>query len=98
MGSQKRRLERLEARRNTTRPGGKLRSPDWVYDELGEDARRSIEESLASGDEPIYRIAENGDIQYADGRPIEDWGDYIRALDERIAQVEREIAEEEGRL
>ncbi len=68
-----------------------------MYDRLREDARKSIEESLADGDEPIYRIAENGDIQYADGRPINHWGDFVRALDERIAQTGRQIAVEEAR-
>ncbi len=89
----RRRLERLEARASVL-PA--YRSPEHVYDRIRREARESIEESLREGDEPLYRIAENGDVETADGRPIDHYGDFIRPLDERIDALDREITELEA--
>jgi len=87
-------LERLE--RLNPGEGRRPRSPKDVYDRIREDARESIARSLADGEEPLYAIAENGDVLFADGvRPVDHLGDFIRALDERIAALKAEIAAEE---
>jgi flagellar biosynthesis chaperone FliJ len=85
------RLERLE-------PSEVIhRSPKHVYDRIRREAMESIEESLKEGEEPRYRIAENGDVLAAsDGRTINHYGDFIRVLDEDIARLDREIAELEA--
>jgi uncharacterized small protein (DUF1192 family) len=87
-------LERLE--RLNPGEGRRPRSPKDVYDRIREDARESIAQSLADGEEPLYAIAENGDVLFADGRPVDHLGDFIRALDERIAALNAEIAEAEA--
>jgi flagellar biosynthesis chaperone FliJ len=94
--SVRKRLERLER----LNPGEERqpRSPEHVYARIREDARESIAASLRDGDEPLYRIAENGDVLFADGRPVNHLGDFIRALDERIAALNAEIAAEEERI
>ena len=82
MESVRKRLERLER----LNPGEERqpRSPETVYARIREDARESI--------------AENGDVLFADGRPVNHLGDFIRALDERIAALNAEIAAEEERI
>ncbi len=90
----RKRLERLE--RLNPGEGRRPRSPKDVYDRIREDARESIAQSLADGEEPLYAIAENGDVLFADGRPVDHLGDFIRALDERIAALNAEIAEAEA--
>lgn len=92
MGSMRRRLKSLEASRvSRERP----RSPEHVYQRIRQEAAESIEESLREGEEPLYRIADNGDVETADGRPIDHYGHFIRTLDERIAELEAEIKAEE---
>ena len=81
MESVRKRLERLE--RLNPGEGRRPRSPEHVYARIRRDARESI--------------AENGDVLFADGRPVNHLGDFIRALDERIAELEAEIAAEEER-
>jgi hypothetical protein len=81
-----RRLERLEPA-EPRRP----RSPEHVYDRIRREATESIEKSLREGDEPLYRIADNGDVETADGRPIDHYGHFIRAQDEHIDKLGREI-------
>jgi hypothetical protein len=71
------------------------RSPEHAYAMIRSWAAEDIAESLAAGEEPLYRIADNGDVETADGRPINHLGDYMRALDECIGQLEAEIAAEE---
>ncbi len=95
MESVRKRLERLE--RLNPGEGRRPRSPEDVYARIREDARESIAQSLRDGEEPLYRIAENGDVLFADGRPVDHLGDFIRALDERIAALNAEIAAEEER-
>jgi hypothetical protein len=92
--SVRKRLERLEQRDpgEARRP----RSPEHVYERIRKEARESIEESLQEGDEPLYRIADNGDVETAHGRPVDHYGDFHRALDERIDKLNREIAELEA--
>ncbi len=93
MGSMRRRLKSLEASGvSRERP----RSPEHVYQRIRQEARESIEESLREGEEPLYRIADNGDVETADGRPIDHYGHFIRALDERIDKLDQEIAELEA--
>jgi hypothetical protein len=96
------RLERLERRGlyEARRP----RSPEHVYERIRKEARESISESLTGGEEPLYRIAENGDVLAADGRTVNHYGDFvcvlddhIRALDDHIAKLEREEATIEDR-
>ncbi len=87
----RKRLERLE--RLNPGEGRRPRSPKDVYDRIRRDARESIARSLADGEEPLYAVAENGDVLFADGRPVDHLGDFIRALDERIAALKAEIAE-----
>lgn len=70
------------------------RSPEHVYDRIRREARESIEESLREGEEPLYRIAENGDVLAADdGETVNHYGDFIRALDRRIDRLSAEIVE-----
>lgn len=95
MGDLERRLERLEQRRSQGEGGEPQVSPE-TYDWIRGMAREDIEESHANGTEPIYRITEAGEVQTADGRPIRDFRDYMVALDERIAELEEEIAAEGG--
>ncbi len=83
-----RRLEPADPRRP--------RSPEHVLDRIRREAAESIEESLRKGEEPLYRIKDNGDVETADGRSVDHYGDYIRALDERIGKLDREIAELEA--
>jgi hypothetical protein len=95
-----RRLERLEPG-ESRRP----RSPEHLYVRMRQEARESIEESLAEGSEPLYEIATNGDILTWEGRTVNHRGDFIgaldrriRALDDHIAKLEREEAViEDGR-
>jgi hypothetical protein len=88
-----RRLKSLEASSvSQERP----RSPEHVYERIRQEAKESIRESLREGNEPLYRIAENGDVETADGRPIDHYGDFIRALDEYIAKLNSEIVELEA--
>ncbi len=95
MESVRKRLERLE--RLNPGEGRRPRSPKDVYDRIRQDARESIAQSLADGEEPLYAVAENGDVLFADGvRPVDHLGDFIRALDERIAALKAEIAEAEA--
>jgi hypothetical protein len=90
-------LQRLERRGlYEARPP---RSPEHVYERIKREARESIVESLAAGEEPIYRIAENGDVLAAGGRTVNHYGDFapvlddhIHALDDHIAKLEREEA------
>lgn len=91
------RLERLERRGlyEARRP----RSPEDVYDRIRLEAIESIGESLREGEKPLYSIAENGDVLAADGRIVNHYGDFVRALDDhtsileaRIAKLEREEA------
>lgn len=82
-----RRLERLEPA-EPRRP----RSPEHVYDRIRWEAMESIEKSLREGDEPLYRIKDNGDVETADGRPIDHYGHFIRALDDHIRALEEYIA------
>jgi hypothetical protein len=96
MESVRKRLERLE--RLNPGEGRRPRSPEDVYARIREDARESIAQSLANGEEPLYAVAENGDVLFADGRPVDHLGDFIRALDERIAALKAEIAAEEERI
>lgn len=94
MGAIERRIEDLERRE----PGEERRprSPEDVYDRIRRDAAESIEESLRQGEEPLYRIADNGDVETADGRPVDHYGHFIRTLDERIDKLGREIVELEA--
>ncbi len=85
------RLKSLEASSRATR--GRRRSPEHVYQRIRQEAKEDIAESLARGEEPLYRIAENGDVETADGRPIDHYGDFIRVLDEYIGKLDREITE-----
>lgn len=81
------RLERLgleEARRP--------RSPEHVYEQIRKEARESIAESLTAGEEPLYCIAENGDVLAADGRTVNHYGDFVRALDDHILALDADIA------
>lgn len=73
----RRRLERLEHHA----PTADLRSPPETYGRIRRDAQESIRESLEVGEDPIYRIADDGDALTADGRAVENTGDFIRALD-----------------
>jgi len=89
------RLERLE--RRGLHEARQPKSPEHVYERIKKEAMESIEESLREGEEPIYRVAENGDVLVADGRIVNHYGDFvqclddhIRALDARIAKIERE--------
>ncbi len=84
-------LERLEPA-DPRRP----RSPEHVLDRIRREVAESIEESLRKGEEPLYRIKDNGDVETADGRPVDHYGHFIRALDERIDKLNREIAELEA--
>lgn len=70
------------------------RSPEHVYDRMREEARESNAEHVAEGDEPLYEIAASGDILTRDGRTVNHYGDFIGALDRRIAKLEAEIEEE----
>ncbi len=92
----RRRLARLE--RLNPGEGRRPRSPGHVYDRIRRDARESIAQSLRDGEEPLYAVAENGDVLTADGRPVDHLGDFIGALDERIAALNAEIAAEEERI
>ncbi len=97
MESVRKRLERLE--RLNPGEGRQPRSPERVYARIRRDARESIAQSLRDGDEPLYAVAENGDVLFADGeRPVNHLGDFIRALDEGIAALDAEIAAEEERI
>jgi hypothetical protein len=89
VGSMRKRLEHLES--IEVKP---LRCCEESYAMIRRWAAEDIAEDLAAGDEPIYRITDNGDVETADGRPINHVGDYMRALDERI-HLEAEIAAEE---
>jgi hypothetical protein len=80
-------LERLEPA-EPRRP----RSPEHVYDRIRREATESIEKSLREGDEPLYRIVDNGDVETADGRSIGHYGHFIRALDDHIRALEEYIA------
>jgi hypothetical protein len=80
-------LERLEPA-EPRRP----RSPEHVYDRIRREATESIEKSLREGDEPLYRIADNGDVETADGRPIDHYSHFARALDDHIRALEEYIA------
>lgn len=93
MGGIRRRLEDLE--RRGAGEERQPRSPEHVYDRIRREARESIEESLRGGEEPLYRIAENGDVLAADelGEAVNHYGDFVRVLDRRIARLNREIAE-----
>lgn len=87
-----RRLERLERLEHGEEE--RHRSPEHVYDRIRREARESIEESLREGEEPLYRIAENGDVLAADdGETVNHYGDFIRALDRRIDRLSAEIVE-----
>lgn len=68
------------------------RSPEHVYARMREEARESIEESLAEVDEPLYEIAANGDILTWDGRSVNHRGDFIQALDRRIRALDDHMA------
>jgi flagellar biosynthesis chaperone FliJ len=94
MGVIERRLERLE--RLEPADPRRPRSPEHVLDRIRREAAESIEESLRKGEEPLYRIKDNGDVETADGRSVDHYGDYIRALDERIGKLDREITELEA--
>lgn len=87
MGYLERRLGRLEQSRSRAGGVGAQVSPE-IYNWVREMAREDIVESHADGTEPIFRIAENDQVQTADGRPIRDYRDYIVAMDERIAELE----------
>lgn len=88
----KRRLEDLE--RRGVGEEGRPRSPDDVYDRIRREAAESIAESLREGEEPLYRIAENGDALAADdGEAVNHYGDFVQVLDRRIARLDAEIAE-----
>ena len=90
MGSMRRRLDKLAG---TGIAPEDRRSPQEAYARMREDARRDVEEDLARGEEPLHRIAENGDVYDArDGRLVRNRGDYGRALTRRIRETEREIA------
>jgi hypothetical protein len=100
--SVRRRLERLER----LDPGEAMRprSPEHVYERIRKEARESIEESLREGEESLYRIKDNGDVETADGRPRDHYGefdqaldDYIRTLDDHIAGLDREEADIQDR-
>jgi predicted RNase H-like nuclease (RuvC/YqgF family) len=67
-----------------------------LLDRIRREAAESIEESLRKGEEPLYRIKDNGDVETADGRSVDHYRDYIRALDERIGKLDREITELEA--
>jgi len=94
MGVIERRLERLE--RLEPADPRRPRSPEHVLDRIRREAAESIEESLRKGEEPLYRIKDNGDVETADGRSVDHYRDYIRALDERIGKLDREITELEA--
>ena len=91
MGRIGRRIGQLEAAFGEGRRPA--RSPEYVYARIRQEARESIVESLAASEEPLYRITDNGEVKTTDGQPIDHYGDFIRALDERIAQLGQEIAE-----
>lgn len=85
-------LERLEHGKEE-----RHRSPEHVYDRIRREAKESIEESLREGEEPLYRIAENGDVLAADdGETVHHYGDFIRVLDRRIAGLDAEISDLEA--
>ncbi len=90
MGSVRRRLNRLE---DLGSDEGRPRSPEHVYDRIRREAQESIEESLEAGEDPLYRITDEGEVETANGKRIDHYGDFIRPLDERIAQLDQEIAE-----
>jgi hypothetical protein len=90
--SVRKRLARLEER--ATGEERQPRSPEHVYERIREEARESIAESLTEGDEPLYRIAENGDVETTDGRAVNHYGDFIGELDRRIAKLDTDIEEE----
>ena len=92
--SVRRRLERLER----LEPGEprRPRSPERVYARIREEARESIVVSLAEGDEPLYRIAENGDVLAADGRTVNHYGDFVGVLDDHIRTLDAHITKLEG--
>lgn len=91
MGSIGKRIEQLEEALGEGRR--QPRSPEHVYARIRREAQESIEESLNAGEKPLYRIADNGEVETADGRPVDHYGDFIRPLDERIARLDSEIAE-----
>ena len=58
---------------------------------------------MAAGEEPIYCIADNGDVLAADGRTVNHYSDFVgvlddhmRVLDDHIAMLEREETVIEG--
>lgn len=86
----RRRLEDLE--RRGAGEEWQPRSPEDVYGRMREEARESIEEHLAEGDEPLYEIAANGDILTWEGRTVNHRGDFIGVLDRRIRALNDHIA------
>ncbi len=87
----RRRLERLEqlGLYETRSP----RSPEDVCERIRTEAMESIEESLREGEEPLYRIAENGDVLATDGRIVNHYGDFVRILDDHIRALDAHIVE-----
>lgn len=61
------------------------------YDLVGQEARQDIEESRTRGEEQLYRIDIDGTVRTVAGRIIREYADLIRALDERVEELERKI-------
>ncbi len=96
--SLKRRLKRLQDAQDDAE-----REPPWsppeTYARIRDDAREDIARAQAEGVEPLYWIDAAGIIRAtSDGRPVRHGSDYGAVLDERIRELDAEIAEIEARM
>ena len=77
-------------------------SPPAAYARLREEVRAETEADIELGQEPLFRIDEDGIIRArSDNRPVRHTGDYIGVLDEQIARDEdpcRDLSQEEENL